>query len=863
MKKINSKKTLLYLKIAFVVAILFIVFKEFKNIVTDFNMDTFVMYADKLSIVNILIIIALGMISFLPLSFYDFVLKKRVGINLDNKRLYKFSFIASSVSSIVGFGGTSALALKSYFYKDHVKDNKLLVKEISKVVALNLSGFSMICFLYVISNLLEFKELSLVKVLTMLIGCYLPVLSIYLIRSYIKGNDDDKIDVIDSFKIIGISLSEWVTTIILIYSIILILGEPIPFMKFFPIFVAAIVVAILSMSPGGVGTFDLTLLVGLEGLGVSSEKVLLAVFLYRISYYIIPVSIGAVLYLSELWNKVDGRIRSIVSESLSTVAHFGLRLLVLSSGVVLLVSEAMPSTIERIHIINKIFNFKIMHMSGDIAIIIGFLLITISSLITYKSKKVYNITMVLVLLGSIFALIKGFDYEETLYLITVGVILKCSKRQFYREGFILRWGKVIKDTLALLFFQAFYLFIAYANISGKIKKIPLLNIDIQHASPRVYKMIMISITGFVISLIFMGILYYTNKSKNFPKLTLGECEDKLDYILDTYNGAQLTHYIYLNDKYIYVNDSTDVLIQYQIYANKVVVLGNPIGNKESFFETIQTFYELCDRYGYTPVFCSIDETMIPYLHETGYEFMKLGEDAGVDLNKFTLEGRKMKSVRNALSRVEKEGYTFDIIYPPFSEEFIKDIKSISDEWLGDRKEKGFSVGFFDEEYLNREPIAIIKDKDNNIQGFANLMPMYDNRTTLSIDLMRFSESTCNGVMDFIFVNLFQWGRENGYSKFNMGLAPLSNVGVSKYSFLSEKIAAQVYAHGQRFYSFQGLKKFKEKYCDSWDGRYMAYKRKTSLVFTMIQVILLFGKGKDNQQENKINDNKYARINQSI
>ena len=229
---------------------------------------------------------------------------------------------------------------------------------------------------------------------------------------------------------------------------------------------------------------------------------------------------------------------------------------------------------------------------------------------------------------------------------------------------------------------------------------------------------------------------------------------------------------------------------------------------------------------------------MPNLHETGYEFLKLGEDALVDLTKFTLEGRKMKSVRNALSRVEKEGYSFEIVKPPFTDEFLNELKSVSDEWLSGRQEKGFYIGFFDKEYLSRQPIAIVKNKDNEIKGFSNLMPMYDNKKTLSIDLMRFSHDTCNGIMDFIFVNLFKWGQEEGYSRFNMGMAPLSNVGRSKYSFLSEKVASQIYSHGQNFYSFKGLKRFKEKYCDIWEGKYMAYRKKTSILTTALQIIIV-------------------------
>ena len=844
------------MKIAFIILILTIVAKEFRNIVTDFNIDTFKMYADKLSIVNIAIIVTLGIISYIPLSFYDFILKKRVGIDLDNKKLYKFSWIASSMSSIVGFGGSSAIALKSHFYNPYVKDNKVLVKEISKIVALNLTGFSMACFIYLIMAKFNLGQMSITKVLTIGVAMYLPILTLVLISKYIKSSKEGKQEIIDTFKIIGISLLEWVTTVILIYSIILILGEKISILKFFPIFVTAIAVAIISMSPSGIGTFDLTLLVGLKSLGVASEKVMLAVFLYRITYYIVPLLIGLGLYISELWIKVDKDIKDLVSSNLSKVAHYGLILLVLSAGIVLLISQVMPGAIERVHLIKKLFGFKIMYISGAISIVIGFLLIAMSSIITFKSKSVYKITMVLVVVGGILSLIKGFDYEESLYLLVVGIILRMSKDQFYREGFIMSWGAVIKNVSILVSFKVFYTIVLYNNIHSKVSSTSLFNLSVYHNIGYLRKIGFTSSIGLVVALIFLGALYHHNKRNDFPKNKLYQCKDKVEKILNEYNGSSVIHFVYLNDKFVYINEDEDVMLQYQISSNKIAVLGNLVGNKEKFFNTIQNFYDMADKYGYIPVFCAIDKNMIPYLHETGYEFIKLGEEATANLDKFTLEGRKMKSVRNAISRVEKEGYKFEMIYPPFSESFLNEIKYISDEWLNGREEKGFSIGFFDKDYLSRDAIAVIKNKDDEVKGFANLMPMYDGGKTLSIDLMRFSKDECNGLMDFIFVNLFKHGKDHGYSRFNMGMVPLSNVGKSKYSFLSERIAAKVYSHGQYFYSFEGLKKFKEKYCESWDGRYMAYKKKTSLVFTMIQVIYLVSKGKKYKYENndvKTND----------
>ena len=842
MNDVMKNKLKIGLKIAFVTFVLAVILKEFKNVIADFDVDIFRMYADRLSLTNMIIIVFLGIISYLPLSFYDFILKKRAGINLDNKKLYKFSWIASSISSVLGFGGTTSIALKSHFYKDYINDNKVLIKEISRIVALNLSGFSMVCFIYFILNITDLLPLNVTKVLTTIIGMYLPILTTYLLYKYKNNGDRDEIK--DTFKIILISLSEWVTTIVLIYSIVYILGANVSFIKFFPIFVAAIVVAMLSMSPGGIGTFDLTLLLGLEALGIRSELVLLAIFLYRLTYYIIPVMIGLILYATELWNKVDEDLRCILGSILSNVAHWCLVVLVFLAGVMLLVSEAMPGVINRIYWIDKIFNRSIIYISGDLSVIVGFLLIAISMVITYKSKSVYKISMILVILSFIFTSLRGFNHETAIYLVVVGIALRMSKNKFYRESFITRWGRLIFDFVVLLAFQILYLGISYMNLSGKIDKLPvMLRPEIHYSYYYAIKLIVISSIGLLTALLFLAVLSKFNKKNKFPKITLDKCEDKVEEILYKYGGTSVSHFIYLRDKFIYINKDGDVLLQYQIYANKVAVLGNPVGDKNKFFDIIQEFYDLSDKYGYTPVFCAIDKNMIPYLHETGYQFMKLGEEARVKLDTFTLEGRKMKSVRNAISRVEKEKYTFDIIKPPFSNEFISEIRKVSNEWLGNRKEKGFSIGFFDEEYLSRADIAIVRNKNNEIKGFTNIMPMYDGNKTLSIDLMRFSHDTCNGIMDYMFVNLFKWGRENGYIRFNMGMAPLANVGTSKYSFTSEKIASQVYLHGQYFYSFKGLKNFKQKYAEIWDGRYIAYKRKTSLVFTMIQVILLVSNAK--------------------
>lgn len=103
------------------------------------------------------------------------------------------------------------------------------------------------------------------------------------------------------------------------------------------------------------------------------------------------------------------------------------------------------------------------------------------------------------------------------------------------------------------------------------------------------------------------------------------------------------------------------------------------------------------------------------------------------------------------------------------------------------------------------------------------MPMYQ-EGEISIDLMRHMHDAPNGMMDALFIHLFQWAKEKGYKSFNMGMAPLSNVGTFHQSFLTERLASVIFNNVRYMYSFSGLRSFKQKYKPEWRGKYLAYKK---------------------------------------
>ncbi len=90
------------------------------------------------------------------------------------------------------------------------------------------------------------------------------------------------------------------------------------------------------------------------------------------------------------------------------------------------------------------------------------------------------------------------------------------------------------------------------------------------------------------------------------------------------------------------------------------------------------------------------------------------------------------------------------------------LRAVSEAWLDDKAtaEKGFSVGFFDEAYLLQAPVAVVRT-EGSISAFANLWLTGD-RDELSVDLMRFGPDAPRGAMDYLFVELMLWGRDQGY-----------------------------------------------------------------------------------------------------
>jgi phosphatidylglycerol lysyltransferase len=361
---------------------------------------------------------------------------------------------------------------------------------------------------------------------------------------------------------------------------------------------------------------------------------------------------------------------------------------------------------------------------------------------------------------------------------------------------------------------------------------------------------MITITVIVAIIFLMAVIsgcYYYYKMRSSKTMLNNSCLIELFSFITNHGGHFLSHLMFLNDKYGYYAANRSVYFSFQRMAGRIIVLGDPIGNGFLFKDAITELQDQCkSNMANQPIFYQISSTYKDIYKELRYRVIKIGEEAKVYLPDYNLEGKKKTRLRTPRNKLEREGYKVQIVSPPHSNKLMNDVKLVSDTWLGNRSEKGFSVSYFDSDYISRFPIALLYNNHGEVVAFATL-PSNNNQngeTTIHIDLMRYLPNSPNGTMDYLFTSIFFWGKEQGYDYCSLGMAPLSNVcDDRKPQTLYEKAGSFMFNHGESLYKFKGLKDFKAKFATHWEPRYIAYKR-TTIIGVLFRLVLLIHKSSE-------------------
>jgi len=258
--------------------------------------------------------------------------------------------------------------------------------------------------------------------------------------------------------------------------------------------------------------------------------------------------------------------------------------------------------------------------------------------------------------------------------------------------------------------------------------------------------------------------------------------------------------------------------------NVAIGLGDPVGPKDGIEKITKSFREFCHKNDWKIAYLQVADTNLATYEKLGLDTLKVGEDAVINLNKFATDTAKGKTFKPRLKKFDKDGFVFERHAPPHLPEIIDTVEEISNAWLSlpGRRERGFSLGWFDRNEVAREVLFILRDPEKKPIAFVNQVRSY-RKGEASIDMMRHREDVPNGTMDYLFAKLLLALKEEGFESFNLGLAALSGVGESPDASLEEKAVHQIYEHMNRFFSYKGLRQYKNKFKPDWEERFLVYE----------------------------------------
>jgi phosphatidylglycerol lysyltransferase len=616
-------------------------------------------------------------------------------------------------------------------------------------------------------------------------------------------------------------------------------GANMEYLSFLGVYAGAVTAGIISHVPGGLGVFEAVVVFALPDVPPSS--LLGSLLVYRALYYLVPLMAAAVLFAIKELAAERGplaRAHAFASFYIGPVVPQVAGTLTFLAGFILLLSGATPTIDARLEVLRQFLPLTILELSHLAGSVIGLGLLVLSRALFRRVQAAYHISFWLLVAGIAASLLKGLDFEEAAILTVVLAVLVLGQRAFYRPTSILEepftpiWAVSIAGVVATAIWISFLSF-RHIEFSHDL----LWTFAMDANAPRALR------AGFLVVVLATALLMLNVLRPARPEPGTADGAD-LDRARDIIAGSDYTmaNAALSGDKRLLFSDDGDAFLMYQVAGRSWIALGDPIGPTPRAEELVWRFREVSDHHGGRTVFYQASADCLPLYIDLGLAALKIGEEARVPLENFSLDGAARADLRQAWRRAERDGAGFEVVPAERIAEVLPELRRISDSWLARKSvaEKRFSVGAFSEEYMRNFDTVIVRS-EGTISAFANLWHTHS-KEELSVDLMRFGPDAPRGAMDYMFIELMLWGRTQGYRWFNLGMAPLAGLERHPLAPAWHRVGNFVFRHGEHFYNFDGLRRYKSKFGPAWVPKYLVAPGGIALPRILVDVSVLISGG---------------------
>ena len=620
---------------------------------------------------------------------------------------------------------------------------------------------------------------------------------------------------------LALAVVDWTLTASILY--VLLPSHALGFPAFVALFLVAQTAGLLSHVPGGAGVFE-TLMVVFLTPAVSAAQALAALVAFRAIYYLLPFVVamttlaiyevirhrGPITRATTVAGAFAARwVPSMIPQALSVATFIG--------GVILLFSGATPGVRGRLTTLDQLLPLGVIELSHLAGSITGAALLVLAWALQRRLDAAYRLTVWMLSIGIVASLLKGLDWEEALALAVVLALLIPSRKAFYRRAALASEPLGPAWTIAVVAIASITVWLGFFSYKHVEFSTDLwFRFTTYDDAPRFLRASVASVGGLMI----FGLMRLLRHAEAEPEPP-GPEEMRVARSVLSQTSSTSANLVLLGDKAVMIGASERAFLMYAVEGRSWIAMGDPIGDPAEAEELVWRFREEADRHGAWTVFYEVGTNFLPLYIDLGLTLVKIGEEAIIDLASWTLEGPGRKGLRRTMSEMRRRGVTFEMLPPARVKECLGALKKVSDEWLESKRarEKGFSLGRFDEQYIENFFVAVLRDQ-GEIVAFANLW-MSGDRTELSVDLMRHANAAPPSSIEYLLLTLFEWGRAEGFQRFNLGMAPMSGLPNRAIAPVWSRAGALLFRHGEYFYNFRGLRQYKEKFYPKWEPRYLA------------------------------------------
>ncbi|HVZ80006.1 MAG TPA: bifunctional lysylphosphatidylglycerol flippase/synthetase MprF [bacterium] len=612
------------------------------------------------------------------------------------------------------------------------------------------------------------------------------------------------------------------------------------FPSFMTIYLSAQLLGFLSQVPGGLGVLDVIILETLEP-ALPATSVAGALLAFRICYYFIPFLMGLLSFAGyEIVRNKEGFRRGllILNRFAPDIAPHIFGWATFLAGAFAVMANAFPETPRRLLWLNESLPLGMIEGSHLLMGLTGALLLVTGRGLQQRLRSAYWMALVLLGLGVLGALFKGFDYKESLtLLILFGALLPCGlyftrRNSVFQQRFPPLW------VTAILFVLLSFIWVGVFNYRQEDYDPSLWNsFDLTGDSARFLRSGLLStVTLAIFSLI--ALLSPTQPETDTPGM--GELNRALGILRRSSRSMNLL--ALAGDKALFFNKKEDAFLMYAIEGKSWVVLGDPVGEAKEREDLALRFQDLCRRKKTWPLFFLVEPDHSQFYLDMGLSVMKVAEKARMPLTGFQVEGIPSTDLKHNHQRLKGNAdLTFEVMPEGSFKALAPELGRISEEWLRKIKgrEKGFSGGFFQERYLNYLPLGLVR-QEGKLVAFANLLATAD-KAEISVDLLRWGAESPEGVEDYLLLECMAWASAQGFQWFHLGTAPTLDLEGGPLAAFKEKLA-EILSPGITRPRPVDVRKEMDRFNAHWSTLYLAAPANLSLpaAFQDIQSLIAQG-----------------------